>query len=97
MLNALEVNDKDKRKMNSICSKLTIKTPERRQLILFFFVNFKHILHNIQHINLMLFFLHLHIYLRADLVQYECRLEFGDVLSNELFYKNLYGGAFLQK
>ena len=43
----LKVNNKDTRTMCEICSKLIIKTPERRQLHRsgVFTVNIKHILH----------------------------------------------------
>ena len=42
----LKVNDKNTRKRSEICSKLTIKTPERRQWRRsgIFIVNFEHIL-----------------------------------------------------
>ena len=43
----LKVNNRDTRTKNKICSKLTIKTPERRQgrHSSIFIVNFEHILH----------------------------------------------------
>ena len=37
------VNNRDTRKRCEICSKLTIKTPERRQYGVVFIVNFEHI------------------------------------------------------
>ena len=39
----LKVNNRNSRKKCEICSKLTIKTPERRSGV--FIVNFEHILH----------------------------------------------------
>ena len=40
-----KVNNRNTRKRREICSKLTIKTPKRRQHSGVFIVNFEHILH----------------------------------------------------
>ena len=64
----IEVNNRNIRKRYKICSKLTIKTPERRQWRRsgVFIVNFEHI----SHIVLVLLLLTLNMYLPAGKSEY---------------------------